>query len=102
MRTTVDPRRFTGLPLVTKAIAEDDYIVLIDGIRAGRIMRQARSFGNTVWLWTVTGPALVQAGLTSSGEADTLDEAKLAFREAFDRWLDWALAADVAVHWMEG
>lgn len=55
MRTTVETRRFSGLPLVTGASAEDDYSVSIDSMRAGRIMRQARSFGQTVWLWTVTG-----------------------------------------------
>jgi hypothetical protein len=55
MMITVDPRRFTGLPLITKATAEDDYSVLIDGLRAGRIMRQPRAFGQTVWFWTVTG-----------------------------------------------
>lgn len=73
----------------------------MDGLRAGRIMRQPRSFGQTAWLWSVTGPALVQAGLNSSGESNTLDGARMAFRDAFDRWLDWALAADVAIHWIE-
>lgn len=92
MPVTVDPDRFTGLPLLTKRLAPGDYAVTVDGLRAGRIMRQPRAFGVEVWLWSVTGPALVQAGLSSSGEADSLHDARLAFREALDGWLAWRTA----------
>lgn len=99
---TIDPHRFTGLPLMSKATAQDDYSIFIDGLQAGRIMRQARAFGNETWFWTITGPALVQAGMTSSGEAETLDAARQAFRERFDEWLTWATAASGRIYWNDG
>ena len=99
MHITVEPIRFKGAQLVTKATAENDYTVSIDELRAGRIMLQPIANGAEIWLWTITGPALVQAGLSSSGKAETLAEARQAFRERFDQWLAWALAADVAVRW---
>ena len=99
MTLTVEPSRFTGLPLITKATAENDHSVMCDGLRAGRIMLQPIANGQEIWLWTITGPAMVQAGLSSSGKADSLEEARQAFRAQFDRWLEWALAADAAVYW---
>lgn len=51
-------------------------------------MRRARSFGIEVWFSTVTE----QAGLTSSGEAETQEEASQAFRAAFGQWLTWVTA----------
>jgi len=100
MRITVDPRRFTAVPLITQPLARNDYSVQMDGLNAGRIMLQPRPSGQQVWLWTITGPILVHAGLNSSGEADTLEEACKAFQETFNRWLNWALACDVPVHWL--
>ena len=64
-------------------------------------MLQPRSFGQEKWFWSITGPALAQAGLNSSGETTSLDDAKRALRERFDEWLEWALAADAAVYWYE-
>lgn len=87
MPVTVDPSRFTGQPLVSKATAPGDYTVTVAGKTAGRIMRQPRSFSRETWFWTVTGPVLVKAGLASNGEADSLHEARQAFRTTFDRWL---------------
>lgn len=55
--------------------------------------------GRSHWFWTVTGPALMQANINSSGEAATLEDAKADFRERFDAWLPRALKADVAVYW---
>ncbi len=102
MSLTIEPSRFTGLPLITKVAAENDYSVLCDGLRVGRIMLTPIANGAAVWLWTITGPALVQAGLSSSGKADSLEEARQIFRVQFDKWLAWALAADVAVYWHGG
>lgn len=99
---TIDPHRLTGVPLVSKATAQDDYSIFIDGMTAGRIMRQARSFGKETWLWIITGPALVQAGMTSSGEAETLEQARVAFRERFNEWLTWATASSSPVYWHDG
>lgn len=99
MKLTIEPSRLVGQPLVTQVRAENDYTVSIDGLTAGRIMLQPIANGATTWLWTITGPALVQAGLSSSGNAATLAEARQAFRVQFDLWLEWALAADAAVRW---
>ena len=47
----------------------------------------------------MTGLAMVQAVLASSAETEPLEEPRLQFCEAFDRWLTWALAHDRQVHW---
>lgn len=99
MTITVEPARFTGLPLLTRAVAENDYNVLCDGLKVGRIMLRAVANSEMRWFWTITGPSMVQASLSSAGEAEDLDAAKKVFREQFDAWLSWALAADVAVYW---
>ncbi len=99
MSLTIEPVRFTGQPLVTKAIAENDFAVMCDGLPAGRIFLRHVANGASHWFWTITGPALVQPGLSSSGQAASLEEARQAFRAQFDKWLAWALAADVAVYW---
>lgn len=98
----IDPHRFTGLQLVPTAIAEDDFAISIEGLRAGRIMRQRRAFGKETWFWTITGPALVQADLPSSGEAETLEEARQAFRLTFDKWMRWAVVQGGPVMWHAG
>lgn len=97
----LNPHDSPAYPLISKARASGDYSVSIDGLRAGRIMRQPRSFGAVSWLWSITGPEIVQAGLASSGDADSLVEARQAFRVAFDQWLASAIAPAGAVHWLE-
>ena len=59
-----------------------------------------RAFGVSRWFWTVAGLAMVQAVLASSAETESLEEPRLQFREAFDRWLTWAFAHDRQVHWL--
>lgn len=98
----IDPHPLVGQALVPKAIAKDDIRVSIDGLVAGRIMLRPAAFGASRWFWTITGPAMVQAGLPSSGEAGSIEEARVAFREAFDRWLAWALEAPEPVRWLGG
>lgn len=91
MQRYVTSQRFRDKALIPKATAPDDFTISIDGLTAGRIMRVPRSNQREVWFWTVTGPSMAQAGLPSSGEQETLEGAKAAFRAAFDRWLEWAL-----------
>ena len=102
MSLTLEPSRFVGLPLITKATAENDYCVTCDGLCVGRIFLRQVANGASHWFWTISGPATVQANLSSSGQAESLEAAKTAFRERFDQWLAWALAADVAVRWHAG
>lgn len=98
----IEPHRFVGQALVPKVIGRDDYSVGVDGLVAGRIMLRPAAFGTSRWFWSITGPALVQAELPSSGEADSLEDARVAFREMYDRWLTWAVAQEGKVHWMGG
>ena len=88
--------------LVPSVAAEDDLAISIDGMNARRIMRLAHALGKETWLWTVTGPALLQAGITSSGETETLEESRQAFGTTFDTWLQWALASSGPVMWHIG
>ena len=80
-------------------MAANDYSVMIDGLMGGRIMLLPGAFGVSRCFWPVNGLAMVQAVPASSAETKSLEEARLQFREAFDRWLTWALAHDRQVHW---
>ncbi|WP_373504720.1 hypothetical protein [Aestuariivirga sp.] len=95
----IDPRRFVGKPMLLKTVADGDSSVMIDGKRAGRILHQVRSGQRQIWFWTMTGPFVVSAGLESSGEVESLEEAKAAIRTAFDVWLKWALEEEKPVVW---
>lgn len=98
----VDPASFEGQPLILKRYAEGDYGVVVRDLVAGRIMHQPRSFGQKVWFWTVTGPYLPDQLQPSNGEADSLDDAKAAFRAKFNRWLAWAVPLKHMVVWNVG
>ena len=55
----VDSNRFTGKSFSRRKTfpeSVDDYIVLIDGLEAGRIMKKRLSFQQVVWFWTMTAP----------------------------------------------
>jgi hypothetical protein len=41
--------RFQDLPILTRATATNYYSVMIDGIRAGRIMLRPAAFGVSRW-----------------------------------------------------
>ena len=95
----VQPTHFRDLPLLTRDTAQYDYSMMIDGLVAGRIMLRPGAFGVSRCFWTVAELAMVQAVLASSAETESLEEPRLQFREAFDRWLTWAFAHDRQVHW---
>jgi len=60
----------------------DDYEVRYEGQTVGRIYR-LRSTGREVWRWTQSGIFQPTHG-PDGGVADTLDEAKAAFRSAWE------------------
>ena len=100
--TTIFPQIFTDQPLILKTTYEgaaNDHAIHCAGHLVGRIMLTPMSGGAERWLWTLTGPYLPPGLQPSQGRADTLAEAKLAFREKFDAWLAWALAQSRPVPW---
>jgi hypothetical protein len=64
MPNRVDPARFTEKTFTRRktfadsafADSANDYVAVIDGLKAGRIMRVRRSGSRMAWYWTLTGP----------------------------------------------
>jgi hypothetical protein len=68
-----------------------DWQVLDDGKPVGRIYeRHAPANPDQTWFWSITAYVEPRAGLRTSGTASTLEEAKAAFRDTWDRWCAWA------------
>ncbi len=99
MPNYVDPKRFAGKPLTLRTVADADASVMIDGLRAGRIMEQVRAGQGRVFFWTLTAPYMNEVQAASSGEAESLEDAKAAIRKAFDAWLTWALSQEKPAVW---
>ena len=100
MTLYLDPATLEGQQLTLQAIGADDYSVRVLDHLAGRIMAKPLAGGRVVWFWTLTGPYLPVDLQPSSGEAETLLEAKAAFRAKFDAWLAWAKELGHSVAWM--
>lgn len=96
----VDPATLDGQQLLLHRINTDDYSVRVLGLVVGRVMVRLGAGGRVVWFWTLTGPYLPVDLQPSSGEAETLLEAKAAFRAKFDTWLAWAKDLGHPVAWM--
>jgi hypothetical protein len=72
----------------------DDWIVLDDGRPIGRIyQRHAPANADVTWFWSITAYVEPRSELRTSGMAETLDAAKAAFRDSYDKWRDWATKA---------
>jgi hypothetical protein len=100
--TIILAQQFVDQPLLLKTTyegAENDHAIHCAGHLIGRIMLTPMSGGAEIWLWTITGPYLPPELQPSHGRADTLAEAKKAFREKFDAWLAWALEQAGPVPW---
>jgi hypothetical protein len=82
----MDPATLRDQQLVLTATAPGDYTVTTLDRSAGRIMLKRLSGGREVWFWTVTGPYIPSHPQPSHGEAETLADAKTAFRAKFDAW----------------
>ncbi len=73
----------------------EDHAVYIDAgahgrLRAGRILANRRTGLAVVWTWTVTGLAAPEAPVNLYGDADTLEDAKVALRAAYEALLCWS------------
>jgi hypothetical protein len=70
------------------------WIAFDDGIPIGRIyQRHAPANADVTWFWSITAYVEPRSGLRTSGMAETLDAAKAAFRDSYDKWRDWAAKA---------
>jgi uncharacterized protein YozE (UPF0346 family) len=97
----VDPNRFTGKAFSRRKTfpeSSDDYIIIIDGLEAGRIMKKNLSFQQVVWFWTMTAPYYPSETL-HNGEEELFDAALDAFKEMFWEWHAWALKQPGKVTW---
>lgn len=95
----IDPARLVSQPLRLRRTAEDDYAVVVADLIAGRIMRKPIAGGVEVWFWTMTGPYVPPQLRPLSGDAETLDDAKDAFKAKFLAWLHWAATQGGDVQW---
>jgi hypothetical protein len=69
----------------------DHWIVIDDGIPIGRIYkRHAPANADVAWFWSITAYVEPRSELRTNGMAETLDAAKAAFRDSYDKWRDWA------------
>lgn len=102
MSLYIDPATLEGQPLILKTAAPNDYTVMVLDRIAGRIMAKPVTGGRTVWFWTVTGPYLPDRLRPGDGDAESLEEAKAAFRAKFDAWLAWARDLQHPVMWSQG
>jgi hypothetical protein len=72
----------------------EDWQVLDDGKPVGRLyQRHTGAPPEMIWHWSITVYVEPRAGLRTSGTAETLDAAKTAFREIWDKWRAWATQA---------
>jgi hypothetical protein len=95
----IDPNTLEGQQLVLHAIGSEEYSVQVADHIGGGIIAKPMSGGGVVWFWTITGPYLPIDMRPSHGEADTLLQAKAAFRAKYDRWLAWARDLGRPVDW---
>jgi hypothetical protein len=84
--------RPTGIERSPAFVHLEDWDVLDDGKPVGRIYERhaAVASPNRAWFWSITEYVEPRAGLSISGTAGTLDEAKAAFRANWDRSCAWA------------
>ena len=91
MKINIYPIRFLGKKFKknpTFAQRSDDYILKIDGLTAGRIMKMA-AHQRVFWVWNLTGPDYPHT--VFRGEAETYEDAYDAFTKHFWQWHEWAL-----------
>ena len=99
----VDPARFTDKPFTRRLTwpeRENDYVAIIDGLRAARI--EVTMFAGSIpkWTWSITGPYIPPELQPSQGAEDTLEAAQEAFKGKFWQWQRWALEQPGGAKWM--
>jgi hypothetical protein len=75
----------------------DEYQVMHGALRVGRIYKRKSVIRTeTQWLWSFNPSLGGPEGMRLTGFAGTLEEAKTALREYWDRWLGWAKLSEAA------
>ena len=95
----IDPQTLVGLPLILKRVTLEDYSVRVADRVVGRIMLKPMAGGVSTWWWTITWPYMGDA--PSSGDAETLEQAKTDIKVRFTAWLESAVRQGEA-HWLGG
>jgi hypothetical protein len=101
MKNEVDPHRFIGKEFTRRKCfpdSQDDYCIMIDGLRAGRIMKMIRPGQRVVWAWFFNA-AYYPHNHPHNGEEETFEAARDAFKKLFWQWHAWALQQKGKVTW---
>jgi hypothetical protein len=99
MPIRLTPKRLQNRSLVFRLFLGQDYIVEIDGLRAGWVLTGVSSTGKQIWWWTMTGPSCGVGRINNVSQCNSLEEAKSEFRQAFEKWMDWASDQAQPVVW---
>jgi hypothetical protein len=65
-----------------------DYVVIDAGREVGRIYKDRHA--SQRWYWGICVIGAAQAGIRTSGRADSFEEAKHQFHANYRQWLVWA------------
>lgn len=101
MNDRIDPHRFTGKTFSRRKAfpnSADDYVIQIDGLTAGRIMKKTITGQRVVWFWTMTA-AYYPIKALHHGEEETYEAARDAFKKMFWEWQAWAIKQPGKVTW---
>lgn len=101
IRDQIDPQRFTGKTFARRKAfptSVDDYVIQIDGLTAGRIMKMTLPGQKAVWFWTLTGPHF-PGPKSHDGQEDTFEAARDEFKKVFWQWQSWALKQPGKTTW---
>jgi hypothetical protein len=95
----INPQCLVDKPILLKELVEGDYLILVEGLTIGWIMRGRRAPELVTWYWSLTGPDCRNLGLSFSGDSGTLDGALEGFQSAYSTWLTAALDRGTPIAW---
>jgi hypothetical protein len=101
IRDQIDPQRFTGKTFARRKAfpnSVDDYVIQIDGLTAGRVMKMTLTGQMPVWFWTLTGPYF-PGPQSQDGQEATFEAALEEFEKVFWQWHVWALRQPGKTTW---
>jgi hypothetical protein len=79
-----------SLALQPSPDAADDYAVMHGELRVGRIYKRKMALrAEAQWLWALNGVPEGPDGYPITGLTATLEEARAALQERWEKWLEW-------------